>query len=111
MGLLAGKVAVVTGGSAGIGLAIARRFVAEGGYVYITAAVSTPSNAAVAGLDGPATVGVPGDASDLGRLGPAPAAIDQAGAPSMSSSRTPGRGRRWPGPGETPEQFARGRLD
>jgi NAD(P)-dependent dehydrogenase (short-subunit alcohol dehydrogenase family) len=35
-GLLAGKVAVVTGGSEGIGLAIARRFVTEGAYVYLT---------------------------------------------------------------------------
>ena len=31
-----GKVAVVTGGSSGIGLAVVKRFVAEGGYVFIT---------------------------------------------------------------------------
>ena len=32
---LAGKIAVVTGGNSGIGLATARRFVAEGAYVFI----------------------------------------------------------------------------
>jgi NAD(P)-dependent dehydrogenase (short-subunit alcohol dehydrogenase family) len=31
-----GKVAVITGGSSGIGLAAAQRFVAKGGYVFIT---------------------------------------------------------------------------
>jgi len=33
---LDGKIAVVTGGTSGIGLATAKRFIAEGAYVFIT---------------------------------------------------------------------------
>lgn len=50
MGLLEGKVAVVTGGAAGIGLAIARRYVAEGARVVI--GDLAPADSAVTELGG-----------------------------------------------------------
>ncbi len=49
----AGRTAVVTGASRGIGLAIAARIVAEGGRVLITARKVDPLEAAVAELGGP----------------------------------------------------------
>jgi NAD(P)-dependent dehydrogenase (short-subunit alcohol dehydrogenase family) len=69
MGLLEGKIAVVTGGSTGIGLAAARRIAAEGAHVFVTGRREEELAKAVAAI-GDAT-GVPGDVSvgaDLDRL-------------------------------------------
>ena len=70
MGLLAGKTAVITGGSAGIGFATAKRFVDEGAYVFITGRRQAELEAAVKELGDNAT-GVQGDVSrreDVDRL-------------------------------------------
>src|SRR3954469_16322043 len=61
---LAGKVAVVTGGSSGIGLAIARRFTAEGARVFITGRRQAQLGAATAEL-GPKVTAVRCDVGDL----------------------------------------------
>ena len=47
MALLKGKTAVITGGSTGIGLATARRFVEEGAYVFINGRSQAELDAAV----------------------------------------------------------------
>ncbi len=64
MGKLAGKVAVVTGGNSGIGLASARRFVAEGAFVYITGRRQEELDAATAAIGGNVAA-VRGDISRL----------------------------------------------
>jgi len=60
-----GRVAIVTGASRGIGLGIARRFVAEGGRVTVTARGADALAAAVEELGGQdVALGVPGKADD-----------------------------------------------
>ena len=64
---LQGKVALVTGGSSGIGLATAKRFVEEGAFVYITARRRTELDKAVS-LIGRSIAAVQGDVSNLADL-------------------------------------------
>src|ERR1700689_3817920 len=64
MGKLEGKVAVIAGGSSGIGLATAEHFVAEGAYVFITGRRPGELQAAVKQI-GKSVTGVQGDVSNL----------------------------------------------
>ena len=64
---LESKVAVITGGNSGIGLATARRFVAEGAHVFITGRRQAELDEAV-GQVGKHATGVQGDVSDLADL-------------------------------------------
>jgi NAD(P)-dependent dehydrogenase (short-subunit alcohol dehydrogenase family) len=79
MGQLEGKTAIVTGGTTGIGLAIAERFAREGAHVFVTGRRKDRLEAAVAKIGHNAT-GVQGDVSnlaDLDRLYAAVAAEDR----------------------------------
>ena len=67
MGKLQGKVAVITGGTTGIGFATAKLFVEEGAYVFITGRRRKELNEAVTAI-GANVTGVQGDISKLDDL-------------------------------------------
>jgi NAD(P)-dependent dehydrogenase (short-subunit alcohol dehydrogenase family) len=67
MPALKGKVAVITGGSSGIGLATAKRFVEEGAYIFITGRRQSELDKAVADI-GKNVTAVQGDVSNLADL-------------------------------------------
>jgi NAD(P)-dependent dehydrogenase (short-subunit alcohol dehydrogenase family) len=64
---LEGKIAVITGGSSGIGLATAKRFVAEGAYVFITGRRQSELDAAVSEI-GKNVTSIQSDVSNLADL-------------------------------------------
>ena len=67
MAKLDGKIALITGGTSGIGLATAKQFVNEGAYVYISGRRAQELAAAVKEIDRNVT-GVQGDMSNLADL-------------------------------------------
>jgi len=67
MGKLDGKIALITGGNSGIGLATAQQFVSEGAYVFITGRREAELAAAAKQIARNVT-GVQGDVSNLGDL-------------------------------------------
>jgi NAD(P)-dependent dehydrogenase (short-subunit alcohol dehydrogenase family) len=77
---LEGKVAVITGGNSGIGLATAQRFVAEGAYVFITGRRQGELDAAVKQI-GKSITAVQGDVSNLADLDRLYATVKQQHAP------------------------------
>jgi NAD(P)-dependent dehydrogenase (short-subunit alcohol dehydrogenase family) len=80
MGKLEGKVAVITGGSSGIGLATAQRFISEGAHVFITGRRQNELDAAVKQIGKNNNVtGVQGDVSNLADLDRLYAAVKQKG--------------------------------
>ena len=64
MGKLQGKVAVITGGTQGIGVATAKLFASEGAHVFITGRRQKELDEAVASIGSNAT-GVQGDVANL----------------------------------------------
>jgi NAD(P)-dependent dehydrogenase (short-subunit alcohol dehydrogenase family) len=76
---LAGKVAVITGGSTGMGLATAKRFVQEGAdHVFITGRRIDALESAVAAI-GEKVTGVPGDVASLNELDHLYESVDRYG--------------------------------
>src|SRR5207244_2533362 len=67
MGKLEGKIALITGGNSGIGLATAKQFVNEGAYVFITGRREPELAGAVKEI-GKNVTGVQGDVANLGDL-------------------------------------------
>jgi NAD(P)-dependent dehydrogenase (short-subunit alcohol dehydrogenase family) len=65
---LEGKVAVITGGANGIGLATAKRFASEGAYVFITDRDEKELDKAVSDMGENVSSGIQGDVSNLADL-------------------------------------------
>lgn len=106
MGQLEGALAVVTGGSQGIGRAIAERFVGEGAEVVITGRRKDVLEEAVAEL-GPQVRGVQGDAASVEDLDALVEAVRALGRSVDVLVANAGGGSEAPLPEMTPDLFDR----
>ena len=114
-GKLAGKIAVVTGGSAGIGLGIAKRFAQEGGRVFIIGRRQAQLDQAVADIGGDAAA-IQGDISNLADLDRIYATAEAQAGPGVRYHRgllilrtrqSYDFYRRWPSATQIPHRCAR----
>ena len=83
---LDGKIAVITGGNSGIGLATAQRFVNEGAYVFITGRRQREIDAAVNQI-GKNVTGVQCDVSNFADLDRSYATVKRAERPNRCPFR------------------------
>lgn len=104
MGFLEGRLAVVTAGTAGIGRAVAARFVAEGADVVVTSPFEDEIAATVAAL-GPHVTGIKGDASNVADLERLAETLKAAGRPIDVIVANAGRDVSTQIVDTTPEQF------
>jgi NAD(P)-dependent dehydrogenase (short-subunit alcohol dehydrogenase family) len=106
MSRLEGKVAVVSGGNSGIGLAIAQRFVKEGGHVFITARRQKALNEAVKLIGGNVTA-IPADLTKLQDIDRVAEAVRSAKGKVDVVVASAGITEQVPLPEITPEHYAR----
>ncbi|MET0452341.1 MAG: SDR family oxidoreductase [Mycobacterium sp.] len=104
MGSLDGKAALVTGGTAGIGLASARALAEAGAHVYLTGRKQATIDEAVAAIGSSAT-GIRSDASDPGQLAPIVEAVTERGGGLDAVFLTAGGGEFATLEEVTPEHF------
>ena len=89
MGKLSGKIALVTGGNSGIGLATAKQFVAEGAYVFISGRRQSELAKAAQEIGENVTRIIQGDVSNLADLDRLFARSTRKRVASTSFSLTP----------------------
>jgi len=111
MGQLDGRTALITGANSGIGLATARRFAAEGAYVFLTGRRERELDDAVKAVGGGATgirggaIGIRGDVADLDDLDRVMAAVAEHGQGLDVLFANAGGGSALPLGAITPEHF------